>query len=231
MDFVSEPGQVQVRDDLGSEQARGVREAREPYSREDFLRDAGTTDDRPAFEDEDLATRFREIPRGNEAVVAAADDDGVPRAIHVDGSARGYVSLRDAFCLHETISRSLPSLGQCPSDAQAAAKRLAVPGSWSDSRKESSWGTAGTSSNWRSAGMCSPVLSPRKSYSSIPPRSRSCIGSSATRERRSFRPWRSTRAKRNSRRPGMRSGSGTSIDRPSGLRRKSRRITRLSRPT
>src|SRR2546427_795655 len=69
---------------------------------------------------------------------------------------------------------------------------------------------AATSSNSRNAATFNPGPSRRKSSSSIRPRPGSCIKSSLTPARKSCSPSPSTRAKRNSRRSGMRTGCATS---------------------
>src|SRR2546429_791273 len=86
-DLVAEAREVEVPDDLRPQQARGIREPRELDPREDLLRDARPSNDRPTFEDEDFQPGLRQIRRGDEAVVAPADDDGVPCRSHGPRSA------------------------------------------------------------------------------------------------------------------------------------------------
>ena len=59
------------------QKAHDVRECRGPESRRELLGDGSAADDRPAFEHENLLTRFGEIGATGQAVVATADDDGI----------------------------------------------------------------------------------------------------------------------------------------------------------
>src|SRR5207244_7440094 len=92
MGLVSESRELEVPDDLGSQEARGISEPRELDAGEDLFRDAGAANDRAAFYDEGTLSRFGEVRRSDETVVASADDDGIPRAIHGAGSA-GFVCI------------------------------------------------------------------------------------------------------------------------------------------
>src|SRR5256884_3722695 len=87
MAIVPEPREVEVPYDPRPQQARGIREPRELDPREDLLRDARPSNDRPTFEDEDFQPGLRQIRRGDEAVVPPADDDGVPCRSHGPRSA------------------------------------------------------------------------------------------------------------------------------------------------
>jgi len=87
MDLVPEPREVEVSNDLRPQQARRIREPRELDAGEDLFRDAGPSDDSSSFEDEDFQSGLGEVPRGDEAVVTTADDDGVPCSVHVPRSA------------------------------------------------------------------------------------------------------------------------------------------------
>src|SRR3972149_5304972 len=97
--LVPEPGELEVPDDLGAEEARGGREAGEPDSGEELLRAARSAHDGAAFEDEDLEARLREVARGHEPVVAPADDDrvepghGLPRVPASGGPGRPLVMV------------------------------------------------------------------------------------------------------------------------------------------
>src|SRR5207244_11661245 len=90
MGLVPESRELEVPDDLGSQEARGISEPRELDAGEDLFRDGGAANDRAAFYDEDTPSRFGEVRRSDETVVASADDDGIPRAIHGTASA-GFV--------------------------------------------------------------------------------------------------------------------------------------------
>src|SRR3989454_723063 len=107
MDLVAEAREVEVPDDLRPQQARGIREPRELDSGEDLLRNAGPSHDRSPFENEDFQAGLRQVRRGDEAVVAPADDDGVPCRSHgpqsaahlriVTGRCEEVASERSAF--------------------------------------------------------------------------------------------------------------------------------------
>ena len=73
--------ELEVVDDVRPQQREGVREGREPEARMELLGDRGTAHERPALEHEHLEARLREIGAVRQAVVAAADDDGVVRAV------------------------------------------------------------------------------------------------------------------------------------------------------
>ncbi len=73
----AELAQVKFPDDLRVQKAHDVRECRGPESRRELLGDGSAADDRPAFEHENLLTRFGEIGATGQAVVATADDDGI----------------------------------------------------------------------------------------------------------------------------------------------------------
>ena len=74
------PRQVEVADDLGPQQAHDVGEHRELEAREDLLGHRGAADQRAPLEHQRLAARARQVGRGDQAVVAAADDDRVVAA-------------------------------------------------------------------------------------------------------------------------------------------------------
>ena len=69
--------QVEVADDLGTEQAHDVGEDRELEAREDLLGDRRAADQVAALEHEHRSPGAREVRRGDEPVVPAADDDRV----------------------------------------------------------------------------------------------------------------------------------------------------------
>ena len=66
--------QVEVADDLGPQQRDDVRTDRVAEARKHFFGDGGAAEDVTALEDEDLAPRARQIRRGGQPVVPAADD-------------------------------------------------------------------------------------------------------------------------------------------------------------
>jgi hypothetical protein len=69
--------QAQIADDLGAEEAVDVGGRGDFETGENLFGDAGTADDVAALEHEHLPACLREVARGHEAVVAAADDDRV----------------------------------------------------------------------------------------------------------------------------------------------------------
>ncbi len=77
---IDPPGELHVGDDRGPQRADGVRQRRAAVSRGDLLGDGCSADRRAPFEHERLETGPRQIERGDQAVVAGADDD---RARHV----------------------------------------------------------------------------------------------------------------------------------------------------
>ena len=70
--------ELEVLDDVGPEQAQGVRERREPEARPELLGDRGAADDGPALENERPQAALRQVRRVGQPVVAAADDDRIP---------------------------------------------------------------------------------------------------------------------------------------------------------
>ena len=70
-------GELQVLDDLRPEERERVRERREPEAGTQLLGDGGAADEVAPLEDQGPQARLREIGAVDEAVVAAADDDGV----------------------------------------------------------------------------------------------------------------------------------------------------------
>ena len=71
------PGQFEVADDLGPQQADDVRKLREPVTGEDLFGHGRATDDVAPLEHDDLLACARQIRRSNQSVVAAADDDRI----------------------------------------------------------------------------------------------------------------------------------------------------------
>ena len=70
-------GQFELTDDLGAQQADHVGELGEFEAREDLLCHRRAADDVPALEHHHLLPGPRQVSRGHQAVVPAADDDGV----------------------------------------------------------------------------------------------------------------------------------------------------------
>src|SRR5262245_65343702 len=75
-DLKSMSREVQFANDLRTQETHDVREDRELESGIDLLGDRGAADQRTPLEDERLLAGLREIRGSDEAVVAAADDDG-----------------------------------------------------------------------------------------------------------------------------------------------------------
>ena len=69
--------QFQVADDLRPQQADHIRELAELVPREDLLGHRRAADDVPPFQHHDLLAGPRQIRRGHQPVVPAADDDRV----------------------------------------------------------------------------------------------------------------------------------------------------------
>src|SRR5205823_1921865 len=87
--------QLQVADDLGSEQAVHVSGGRDLEPGPELLGDAGAADDVPPLEHQYRHPGPRKVRGGDEAVVAGPDDDDVVRSGHevpsnVTSGALGY---------------------------------------------------------------------------------------------------------------------------------------------
>src|SRR5690606_11369418 len=87
-DLESVARQLEIADDLRTQQAHDIREHREPEPWKDFLRHGSTANQRTPFEDKRPATGAREVRSRNEPVVPAANDDDVV-AIRVHARFRG----------------------------------------------------------------------------------------------------------------------------------------------
>ncbi len=74
-------GELQVLDDLRPQEREGVRERGEPEAGTQLLGDGGATDEVSPLQDQGPQAGFREVGAVDEAVVAAADDDGVVGAV------------------------------------------------------------------------------------------------------------------------------------------------------
>jgi hypothetical protein len=74
--------ELELADDLRTEQRDDVREDAEAVPGHDLLGDRGTTQHVPALEDDDLLAGLRQVRRRYEAVVASADHDRVVALRH-----------------------------------------------------------------------------------------------------------------------------------------------------
>ena len=72
--------QLHVADDIRTNRTGGVSERGAAEAGMKFIGDGCAADLGAAFEDERLESRFGEVERGDQAIVAAADDDDVARA-------------------------------------------------------------------------------------------------------------------------------------------------------
>src|SRR5262249_46384901 len=87
--------EIQVANDLRPQQTHDVGKHGELEAGKDLLRDRRAADERSAFEDERLASGTRQVCRGNQSIVTAADDDRIVfhrHAFFLGGSKNG--SLR-----------------------------------------------------------------------------------------------------------------------------------------
>src|SRR5277367_6161915 len=75
--FEAVAGELHVVHDVGEGRAAGVRDGGAFESGMKFFGDGGAAYDGAAFEDERLVAFFREVKRGYERVVAAAENDDV----------------------------------------------------------------------------------------------------------------------------------------------------------
>ena len=69
--------EIQLADDLGTQQRDDVRADGELEAGKDFFRHGGAADEVTPLEHEHFSARLREVGRVHQAVVAAADDDDV----------------------------------------------------------------------------------------------------------------------------------------------------------
>ena len=74
--------QLELADDLRTQEGDDVGEDAEAVARHDLLGDGRTAEDVTAFQDQDRLAGLREVGRGHEAVVASADHDGVVALRH-----------------------------------------------------------------------------------------------------------------------------------------------------
>src|SRR5881394_3875436 len=94
------PRQLELADDLRPQQAHDVGEDREAEAREHLLAPGRAADALAALEHQHLAPGTREVRGASEAVVSAADDDGVVslHAVHFSflrgGSKNGFLTTR-----------------------------------------------------------------------------------------------------------------------------------------
>ena len=75
--------QLHIADDVCANWASGVRQRRAAVAGMKFVGDGTAANLRAAFEDEWLESCLREVERGNQAVVAATDDDDVAFGVYV----------------------------------------------------------------------------------------------------------------------------------------------------
>src|SRR5439155_19458570 len=69
--LAAEGGQVQVRRELGAQEATYVRERRDVETRMDLFRHGGAADDRAALQDHDVQAGLREVGSRDETIVKA----------------------------------------------------------------------------------------------------------------------------------------------------------------
>ena len=81
-------GQLQVVDDLRPQQAQRVRERGEPEAGSELLGDGRAADEVAPLEDERLEAGLGQVGAVDQAVVPAADDDGVVRPVRLRGRLR-----------------------------------------------------------------------------------------------------------------------------------------------
>ncbi len=89
MGLVSELRELEISDDLGAQEARGVRKAGEPDPGEDLLRCGRAADHGATLAHENAQARLCEVARRDEAVVPPADEDCVERRQSPPSSAPG----------------------------------------------------------------------------------------------------------------------------------------------
>ena len=104
-DLEAVPGQIQLTDDVRPEQAHDVGVDREREAGKYLLARRGAPENGTALQNEHLPSRLGEIGGACQAVVAAADDDGIVRGacrFVVGWSHSGPLSLRiEERCLHD----------------------------------------------------------------------------------------------------------------------------------
>src|SRR5690349_19748461 len=91
--------QIEIANDLGSQQAHDIREHRKPEPRKDLFTDRCAADDFALFEYEHASAGSCEVSRAHETVVSAADDDGIVAGAHArlrGGSKNGFFTTRAA---------------------------------------------------------------------------------------------------------------------------------------
>ena len=102
-DLVAEAFQFQIPDDLGLQQPTQICGSGDAEPRPDLFGHARTTDDGPAFQDEDRQARPRQIRRGDQAVVAGTHDDHVVGRRHRGPSPKRPLPSRDAMRCSRTL--------------------------------------------------------------------------------------------------------------------------------
>src|SRR6266550_8809978 len=116
------PREIEIANDLGSEQRDDVGEHRELEAREDLFGDGGAADSRPALEHQHRLLGAREVGGRDEAVVPAADDDRVV-ALHA--------RLRSGLKKGSGVTWAFACLRRC---STVTSMRTSVPGACSDPR-------------------------------------------------------------------------------------------------
>ena len=94
--------EVEVADDLGTEQRHDVREDRVLEAGEDLFGDGRTADEMAPFEHDHCLPRAREVRRVHEAVVPPTNDDGV---IAMDRHDRFRSGLKNGSALTVAMAR------------------------------------------------------------------------------------------------------------------------------
>src|SRR4051812_43118683 len=86
--------ELEVADDLRTQQAHDVREHREPESRKHFVSQGSAAHTRAALEHEHAPAGSRQIRRADETIVAAADDNRVVMVLrHAAGESVSSASM------------------------------------------------------------------------------------------------------------------------------------------
>ena len=91
-------GESELFDNERMQQAGEIGAGRHPDARERLFDGAGAADALACFEDEDALAGAREIGGAGEAVVAGADDDGVPWFCGEFADGCGEAEFAEFFC-------------------------------------------------------------------------------------------------------------------------------------
>ena len=117
------PRQLELADDLRPQQAHDVGEDREAEAREHLLAPGRAADALAALEHQHLAPGTREVRGASEAVVSAADDDGVVSLHASHFSKNGFLTTRAAARLRRCST--VISISSAVSSANHGARRCA----------------------------------------------------------------------------------------------------------